>query len=260
MARRTQTLLRVMVLLAVLALLSLDAPAAQAASCGGTQGTALLLGCNNNTSNDTTVVNFATKDSAALYVHDTGTGLGIAVLGKSTNLGVAGQGDVQGVSGNGGQDGVFGYGGWAGIDGQGGKYGVNGVGPTGVYGTSSNGCVLLGGCGAGVRGTNTSTGFGVFGSSTAGTGVAASSTNGTALSVQGKAKFSRSGPITVPANSASVTVTMAGVTTSSMVLATAQQNVKVYVKAVVPASGSFTIFLTGSAPSGGLKVAYFVLN
>jgi hypothetical protein len=45
-----------------------------------------------------------------------------------------------------------------------------------------------------------------------------------------------------------------------MILATAQQKVPVYVKAAVPASGSFTIYLTGNAPSGGLKVAYFVLN
>ena len=45
-----------------------------------------------------------------------------------------------------------------------------------------------------------------------------------------------------------------------MVLPTAQQNASVFVKAVVPASGSFTIRLTGNAPTGGLKVAYFVLN
>jgi hypothetical protein len=32
------------------------------------------------------------------------------------------------------------------------------------------------------------------------------------------------------------------------------------VKAAVPGSGSFTIRLTGKAPTGGLKVAYFVLN
>jgi hypothetical protein len=269
MARSTKLLPLVMMTLAILALLSWDAPVAQAAPCGGTQGTALRLGCDNNTATDTTVLNFSTKNATALYVHDTGSGTGIAVLGRSTNLGVAGQGDTSGVSGTGGSDGVFGYGGFAGIDGQGGKYGVYGVGPTGVYGKSSRGCSLLG-CGVGTSGTNTSNGIGVFGgsasgtgvsaSSTSGTAVAASSANGTALSVTGKARFSRSGGVTVAADESSMTVTLAGVTTSSMVLATAQQKANVYVKAVVPASGSFTIWLTGKAPSGGLRVVYFVLN
>jgi hypothetical protein len=45
-----------------------------------------------------------------------------------------------------------------------------------------------------------------------------------------------------------------------MVLATSQQNATVFVRSAVPASGSFTIRLSGAAPSGGLKVAYFVLN
>ena len=45
-----------------------------------------------------------------------------------------------------------------------------------------------------------------------------------------------------------------------MVLATAQQSKDVYVKAAVPGAGKFTIQLTAKAPTGGLKVAYFVLN
>ena len=45
-----------------------------------------------------------------------------------------------------------------------------------------------------------------------------------------------------------------------MVLATAQHNTAVSVKAGAPGSGSFAIRLTGNAPTGGLKVAYFVLN
>jgi hypothetical protein len=53
---------------------------------------------------------------------------------------------------------------------------------------------------------------------------------------------------------------MPGVTSASMVLATAQQAKSAHVKAAVPGSGSFTIRLTGKAPTGGLKVAYFVLN
>jgi hypothetical protein len=45
-----------------------------------------------------------------------------------------------------------------------------------------------------------------------------------------------------------------------MVLATAQQDNGVSVRSAVPGNGQFTIHLTGSAPAGGLKVAYFVLN
>ena len=43
-----------------------------------------------------------------------------------------------------------------------------------------------------------------------------------------------------------------------MILATAQQDGTGYVRSAVPASGSFTLHLTGKAPVGGLKVAYFV--
>jgi hypothetical protein len=53
---------------------------------------------------------------------------------------------------------------------------------------------------------------------------------------------------------------MANVTASSMVIATSQQSAAVFVKAAVPSNGSFSIQLTGTAPAGGLKVAYFVLN
>jgi hypothetical protein len=77
--------------------------------------------------------------------------------------------------------------------------------------------------------------------------------------VTGTAVFSRSGSVTVVAGSSMRVVTLAGVTNSS-VLATAQQSKAVYVKAVVPAAGSFKIVLTGIAPTGGLKVAYSVLN
>ena len=94
-----------------------------------------------------------------------------------------------------------------------------------------------------------------------GVGVEADSASGIALNVKGKAKFSRSGTTTIAAGASSKTITLAGVTTSSMVFAMAQQNGSVYVKAVVPGSGSFTIRLTGAVPSGNsLKVAYFILN
>ncbi|HEY7042639.1 MAG TPA: hypothetical protein VH419_03125 [Nocardioidaceae bacterium] len=139
-----------------------------------------------------------------------------------------------------------------GVFGLGGRFGVTGI--------TAGGCIVLHGCAVGVQGTNTSNGYGVQGSSVDGVGVVASSANGTALSVSGKARFSRSGVVSIASGSTSKSVTLAGVTTSSMVLVTAQQNKAVTVKAAVPAAGSFRIFLTGNAPSGGLKVAYFVLN
>jgi hypothetical protein len=86
------------------------------------------------------------------------------------------------------------------------------------------------------------------------------SREGVRLEVNGKAKFSRSGTVTIASGTASKTVALGGVTASSMVVATAQQNGNVFVKAAVPAGGSFTIFLSGNAPGSGLKVAYFVLN
>jgi hypothetical protein len=45
-----------------------------------------------------------------------------------------------------------------------------------------------------------------------------------------------------------------------MVLATAQQSTTRLVQAAVPGTGSFVIKLNGTAPTGGVKVAYFVLN
>jgi hypothetical protein len=123
----------------------------------------------------------------------------------------------------------------------------------GVEGTQS-------GTGSGVYGLASTTGVGVFGDTTDGIGVIARSTTGTALDVRGKATFSRSGQVTVAAGTTTKKITLAGVTTASMILATAQQDGTVYVRSAVPASGSFTIHLTGNAPAGGLNVAYFVLN
>ena len=146
----------------------------------------------------------------------------------------------------------------AGVEGQSdtgeGVYGHNtGASGIGVHGKTN-------GSGSGVYGEATGPGAGVFGDAPNGTGVLARSTSGVALNVIGKAKFSRSGVVTFAAGTSSKTVTLAGVTTASMILATAQQNTTRLVKAAVPGTGSFTIKLNGAAPTGGLKVAYFVLN
>ena len=105
-------------------------------------------------------------------------------------------------------------------------------GGTSVYGLQTNAT------GIGVEGDVTGSGSGVYGhASGAGVGVEAQAGTGTALKVDGKASFSRSGVVTI-----------------------AQQATTVYVTAAVPTAGKFSIRLTGPAPSGGIKVAYFVLN
>jgi hypothetical protein len=81
-----------------------------------------------------------------------------------------------------------------------------------------------------------------------------------ALAVQGKAVFSRSGRTAISKGHASRAVTFAGVTTSSLVIATLQTyRSGIYVAAAVPAAGKFTIYLN-KAVSATTYVAFFILN
>jgi hypothetical protein len=244
--------------------------------CGGTQGQPLLLGCYDNTESSETHLTDSQDNGYALHVSDTGAG-STGVASVATNTGLYGYGYSYGVFGIGnGGTGVFGQGDSSGVWGESsigtGVYGnttASGA-QNGVYGhaSDSNGSGVYGqndGTGYGAAGvaTNASGGTGLLGDeySASGVGVEAdSSGGGTALHVSGKAVFSRSGVVTVAAGKSSLVVTLSGVTPASMVLATSQQNKTVYVKAAVPGAGSFTIRLTGNAPTGGLKVAYFVLN
>ena len=98
----------------------------------------------------------------------------------------------------------------------------------------------------------------MYGYAPNGTGVVAEGGH-LALNVIGRARFNRSGTVVIAATK-TTTVNMAGVTTASMVLCTAQQDAASFVKSAIPSAGSFTIRLSKNAPSGGLKVAYFVLN
>ena len=218
------------------------------------QGQPVLAGqINTETTGSTVVWNTA----SFLETCSGSQGGGLTACGDS---GVEGDGTVIGVQGFGLTTGVYGHG----------PTGVNGEsdnnGGTGVLGDSTSGTAGIGvegesnGTGSGVYGLANSGGVGVFGDTTNGTGVVARSTSGNALDVRGKAVFSRSGQVTIAAGTASKKITLAGVTTASMILATAQQDGTVYVRSAVPASGSFTIHLTGKAPAGGIKAAYFVLN
>jgi hypothetical protein len=203
------------------------------------------------------------------------TSTGSGVFGQnsgSTGIGVEGEtgGTGSGVYGHATKNGVGVYGeseAGTGTYGVGAIRGVQGTTSTGsgVYGENTGSVGIgvegkTGGTGSAMYGNATANGVGVFGKSQSGTALRADSPSGTALQVNGKTKFSRSGTTTISAGTASKTISLGGVTTSSMVIATAQQSLSVYVKAAVPASGSFKLVLTGNAPSGGLKVAYFVLN
>jgi hypothetical protein len=200
--------------------------------------------------------------STGIGVEGKTAGTGSAVYGHATANGAGVYGESEtgtGTYGLGGPTGVYGSGTNTGVEGS------TGNGGTGVYGHNSGSTGIgvwgqTGGTGSAVFGEATVNGAGVFGKSQTGSALRGDSPSGTALEVNGKAKFSRSGVVTVAAGTASKAVSLAGVTASSMVVATAQQNGSVFVKAAVPAAGSFTIFLNGNAPGSGLKVAYFVLN
>ena len=138
--------------------------------------------------------------------------------------------------------------------------GVIGSGFWGVYG---NGAV-------GVIGDVFSGGTGVYGfvgnggipdpTPDVGVEARAESSTSTALNVVGKARFSRSGLTRVLRNGSSKKIILPGVTTSSYILATLQtRRTGVYVHAVVPAAGSFTIYLN-KAVTATTYIGYLVIN
>ncbi len=231
---------------------------------GAANGDAVLLGSANYASETTSV---STTLGPGLTVNTSDYAAGVLAAGKVA--GVAGTG-YNGVVGTGGTHGVYGTG----------EYGVYGIssssGGYGVYGYSVHGTGVEGQTNAkgqsGVSGIDLSThgghgtygrsthGTGAYGHSDTGTGVYAGSTSGHALKVVGKVAFSRSGRSTVAAENTSVVVTLAGVTASSMILATLQSDAgAIAVANAVPGAGSFTINLT-AAPSSAVKVAWFVIG
>jgi hypothetical protein len=131
-------------------------------------------------------------------------------------------------------------------------------GEWGVYGTGN----------VGVMGDVAATGTGVYGFAgdtaaplpSAGVGVyaRAGTTSQVALHVVGKAKFTRSGRVTF--NASAKTVTLSGVVPTSFVLANLQTHVSgLYIRAVVPTTGSFRIYLSKS-PGRNVTVGWLVLE
>ena len=184
--------------------------------------------------------------NSAVYAHNESTSAGgKGVFGISRHgTGVEGDGPQVGVLGNntGTGNGVEGH--------------TTSAAASGVYGQNN-------GTGFGVAGRALG-GTGVLGDSANGVGVAASSANATALSVTGKAKFNRSGVVSItnPAMSATVTVP-GGLSTASLVLALVQNAVAgIWVVRAVPntSTGKATITLNKTPASGSAKVAWFVVN
>jgi hypothetical protein len=140
--------------------------------------------------------------------------------------------------------GVYAVGGWSGVYGTGdltGVLGDVGAGGTGVYGFTGN-----------VNAPAPPAGVGVY--------ARAATTSQTALQVAGKVKFSRSARVAISEGASSKLVTMSGVSESSYVIATLQTSSSgLYVRAVVPASGQFRIYLSKAAPKR-VVVGYLVVN
>jgi hypothetical protein len=210
----------------------------------------VVLGGANASTAPTSIAN-STDGSNGFAV--TSVGLGIGVSGSST--GTAG---VRGVS----------------IDGTGSAT-ADVTAYTGVYGWSPA-FPDTSGVGTGVWGDSED--FGVYGSGSVGVygwgGVVAESastsnpaliaygatSSSPALQVNGKMKFNRAGRKTISAGKSSLVVTMAGVTTTSKILAVLNSNRSGrYVRAVVAGSGKFTIYLNSSV-SSSTYVAYFVYD
>jgi hypothetical protein len=217
----------------------------------------VVLGASNIETATTTISNTtATKGFAATAIRATSAG----------GYGVHGVGKVAGIFGQGADataDGVTGTS-TAGI-------GVGGVSDTGV---GSIGYAVQDG--AGVVGRSWSvaperdslpaqpTKVGVYGEAYQAGGVGGyfkSASSGTALAVSGKAKFSRSKRVNIGAGKSSLKVYLTGVTSSSLVFAVLHSNRSgLYVRAVIPSSGYFTIYLNKATTYSTNYVAYFVVN
>jgi hypothetical protein len=199
----------------------------------------VVLGGANASTAPTSIAN-STDGSNGFAV--TSVGLGIGVSGSST--GTAG---VRGVSIDGTGSATADVTAYTGVYGWSPAFpDTSGVG-TGVWGDSED----LGGVGVIAESASTSNpaliAYGATSSSPA-------------LQVNGKMKFNRAGRKTISAGKSSLVVTMAGVTTTSKILAVLNSNRSGrYVRAVVAGSGKFTIYLNSSV-SSSTYVAYFVYD
>jgi hypothetical protein len=113
----------------------------------------------------------------------------------------------------------------------------------------------------GFPGRPASNAVGVFGHSAHGTGVFADAgSGGTALHVNGRATFSRSGRLTLSSGTSSMSKSVAGLTSTSLVFAVVQTgDSHAWVRKVAPASGKFTVFMN-KAMTGSVVVAWIAFG
>lgn len=180
---------------------------------------------------------------------------------------LAAVGDRSGASTNTDETGIYGFAGVSGFSN--GVWGDSSEG-TGVWGTGYWG--VYGQGGIAISGDAGPSGVGVYGWTGAGAppnpptrlGVGvyarAETLNQTALQVVGKVKFDRCGKLSIGATQSSKKFTKSGVTTSSLILVTLQSSVSgLYVKAVTPTAGAFTVYLS-KAPGKTIYFSYFIIN
>lgn len=207
------------------------------------KGAAVLLGQSNSAHGTTQVITRTgdglkgqtyDTDHSGVVGYDTSTASGgHGVFGRSTHgFGVFGISDHS--TGMVGQCKSFNQSGVAGIDLS------TATGAHGVFGASAQG-------------------DGVYASSTHGTGLRAQSAHGIALHVQGKARFAHSGVAKVSAGNDSVTVSLPGLKSDNVILATIQRPSGVAVAAAEAGNGSFKITLTGSV-EGDCPVGWMAIE
>jgi hypothetical protein len=205
----------------------------------------------------TETANSSTAETSLSMTSATPADVSLKVVSTTTTaaalLGAAG--DQTNIATNTGWTGVYGW--------------VPGVPPeitdavgSGVWGDSED-VGVVGTGGIGVVGDGY-VGAAAFGASDGGTGLAAWGGDGlgadVALDVHGKFKFSRGGRATIGAGKSSIKINMVGVSFSSHVFAVLRSNrASRYVRAVVPTTGSFTIYLNATV-SSSTYVVFFVLN
>lgn len=219
-----------------------------------------------------TSITQGTTDADAFQANGNGAGVGlIGTTDSTTQAGVIGlAGDITDSAYTTSatyplDSGVYGFAAQSGA-----SSGVFGEGPTGVYGWGDYGVYADGGS-VGVFASAYPSGTAVH--AHAGTGVPPASVPNTALMgsvtsnnqagvlAYGRVMFpTRSGRVTFKAGQSSKAVTVSGMTSANFayaVLNTSRPGV--YVRAVVPASGKITIYLS-KAPSSSTSVAWLVLG
>jgi hypothetical protein len=189
---------------------------------------------------DTTNASTVTDETGVYGFCDVSTG-SIGVVGESfQGAGVLGLGDT-GVVAFGPLQGLLSIGSW-------GAYATGDVGVVGDVGATGVGVYGFAGS---TTIPNPPTGIGVY--------ARAGSNTQLALRVQGRAKFSRSGRVSV--KGATKTVSLSGVSAANtFVVATCQEDAAgVYVRSVVPANGSFKIHLS-KKPSKAITVGWIAFE